>query len=30
MPCDGREKSVGNVLSMNNLQVSRDWGFFVG
>jgi len=30
MPCDGREKSVGNVLSMKNLQVIRDWGFFVG
>ena len=24
------EKSVGNVLSMNNLQVIRDWIFFVG
>jgi hypothetical protein len=21
-------KSVGNLLSMNNLQVVRDWGFF--
>ena len=27
MPCDSREKSVGNVLSMNNLQVFRNWRF---
>ena len=28
MPCDSRKKSVGNVLSMKNLQFIRDWGFF--
>jgi len=27
MPCDSREKSVGSILSMNNLQVVRNWGF---